>query len=294
MPAIRGTRRTPRPDVRLPAALLSLMLFTTALTAAPVWQDDFDQPAGSGPDPAKWVHDLGASGWGNAELQEYTAARANALVVDDPAASNGKALVIRAEQVARRPDRDGGDAGPRPGFTSARLKTQGKFSVSYGRIEARLKLPRGQGVWPAFWMLGDAHATAGWPECGEIDIVEVLGHEPHKLYGTVHGPGYSGGQGVTGSVTLPPGPSLADGYHVYAIEWAPGRIEWSLDGTVYHRVTPANLPAGARWAFDDAKFFLLVNLAIGGRWPGYPDASTVFPQELRVDWVRVYARPQAL
>lgn len=266
------------------------MLLTTALTAAPVWQDDFDQPAGSAPDPAKWVHDLGASGWGNAELQEYTSARANSFVVDDPAAENGKALVIRAVKVG--PHAGNGDAsGSEPKFTSARLKTQGKFSVSYGRIEARMKLPRGQGIWPAFWMLGDTHATAGWPECGEIDIVEVLGHETNKLYGTVHGPGYSGGKGVTGSITLPPGPTLADGYHVYAIDWSPGRIAWSLDGKVYHTVTPASLPPGARWVFDDAKYFFLLNLAVGGRWPGYPDATTQFPQELRVDWVRVYARP---
>lgn len=257
------------------------MLFTTALTAAPVWQDDFDQPAGSAPDPTKWVHDLGASGWGNAELQEYTAGRANAFVVDDPKADNGKALVIRAEKTGEK------------NFTSARLKTQGKFSVSYGRIEARLQLPRGQGIWPAFWMLGDTHATAGWPECGEIDIVEVLGHETNKLYGTVHGPGFSGGKGVTGSIVLPPGPTLADGYHVYAIEWSPGRIEWSLDGKVYHTVTPKNLPAGGRWVFDDAKYFLLLNLAVGGRWPGYPDATTQFPQELRVDWVKVWKKPEA-
>lgn len=253
------------------------MLFTSALsTAAPVWQDDFDQPAGSAPDPTKWVHDLGASGWGNAELQEYTPGRANAFVVDDSQAENGKALVIRAEKTGDK------------SFTSARLKTQGRFSVSYGRIEARMKLPRGQGIWPAFWMLGDTHATAGWPECGEIDIVEVLGHETHKLYGTVHGPGYSGGKGVTGSITLPAGPTLADAYHVYAIEWSPGRIDWLLDGKVYHTVTPKSLPSGGRWVFDDAKYFLLLNLAVGGRWPGYPDATTQFPQELRVDWVKVF------
>lgn len=252
------------------------MLLTTTVTAAPVWQDDFDQPAGAAPDPARWVHDLGATGWGNAELQEYTASRANSYVADDPAASNGKVLVIRA-------DRDA--AGK---FTSARLKTQGKFSFRHGRVEARMKLPRGQGIWPAFWMLGDTFATAGWPHCGEIDIVEVLGHEPHKLYGTLHGPGFSAAAGVTKSITLPPGPSLSDAYHVYAVEWSPRRIEWSLDGKVFHVVTPADLPKGGKWVFDDSPFFLLLNLAVGGRWPGYPDATTQFPQELRVDYVRVY------
>lgn len=254
------------------------MLLTTTVTAAPVWQDEFDQPAGSAPDPARWVHDLGAGGWGNAELQEYTATRANSFIADDPAATNGKVLVIRAER----------DAAGRA--TSARLKTQGKFSIRHGRIEARMKLPRGQGIWPAFWMLGDAFATIGWPQCGEIDIVEVLGHETHKLYGTVHGPGFSAAQGVTKAITLPPGPTLSDAYHVYAVDWSPGRIAWSLDGKVFHVVTPADLPKGAKWVFDDTPYFLLLNLAVGGRWPGYPDATTRFPQELRVDYVRVYPR----
>lgn len=254
------------------------MLLATPLTATPAWQDEFDQPAGSAPDPRKWDHDLGASGWGNAELQEYTAERANSFVAEDPEATNGKVLVIRAVQTGEK------------SFTSARLKTQGRFSIKQGRIEARMKLPRGQGIWPAFWMLGDTFATAGWPACGEIDIVEVLGHEPHKLYGTLHGPGYSGAHGITNSITLPAGPSLSDAYHVYAVDWSPERIDWSLDGKVYHTVTPADLPRGARWVFNDGPFFLLLNVAVGGRWPGYPDASTRFPQELRIDYVRVYPR----
>jgi beta-glucanase (GH16 family) len=254
----------------------AMLLAASSVSAQPVWRDDFDQPEGTGPDPARWAYDLGASGWGNAELQAYTDSRENSFVVEDPAASNGKALVIRARRTA---------AG---GYTSARLKTQGKFSIRHGRIEARLKLPRGQGIWPAFWMLGDSFATAGWPACGEIDIMEVLGHEPHKLYGTLHGPGYSASAGVTGHVVLPPGPSLSDGYHVYAVDWEPGRITWLLDGRPYHTVVAANLPAGGRWVFDDDRFFLLLNLAVGGRWPGYPDETTTFPQELRVDYVRVY------
>lgn len=256
--------------------LPAMLLATSSVSAQPAWQDEFDQPAGAAPDPARWVHDLGASGWGNAELQDYTAARENSFVTEDPDATNGKALVIRAVRTA---------AG---GYTSARLKTQGRYGARFGRIEARMKLPRGQGIWPAFWMLGEPFATAGWPECGEIDIVEVLGHEPHKLYGTLHGPGYSASAGVTGHITLPPGPSLSDRYHVYAVDWEPGRITWLLDGKPYHTVTPADLPPGGRWVFDDAPFFLILNLAVGGRWPGYPDATTTFPQELRVDYVRVY------
>ncbi|MFZ5496982.1 MAG: glycoside hydrolase family 16 protein [Verrucomicrobiota bacterium] len=240
-----------------------------------VWQDVFDQPEGSGPDPARWSHDLGAGGWGNAELQTYTDSRANSVVVRDPAALNGRALAIRA---LRAPD---------GGYTSARLTTQGRFSIAHGRIEARLKLPQGQGIWPAFWMLGDGFGRVPWPDCGEIDIMELVGHKPGTLHGTLHGPGYSAGEGITKSVVLPGGAAFADTYHVFAVDWRPGRIDWLLDGEPYHTLSPADLPAGSRWVFDDSPFFLLLNLAVGGRWPGYPDATTQFPQEYRVDYVRV-------
>ena len=245
-------------------------------SAAPLWQDEFKQPAGSGPDPAKWSYDLGNNGWGNAELENYTDSRENSLVVDDPAATDGKALVIRAVRTA---------AG---GYTSARLKTQGKYAAGYGRIDARMKLPRGQGVWPAFWMLAESIAQVPWPACGEIDIMEVPGHEPGKLHGTLHGPGYSAKHGITQSIDLPGGAAFSDAYHVFAVTRSPGKIEWLLDGKVFHTCTPASLPAGSKWVFDDAPFFLLLNLAIGGHWPGYPDATTQFPQELRIDYVRVY------
>lgn len=253
------------------------MLSSVSLAAAPLWQDEFNQPVGAAPDPAKWVHALGATGWGNAELQNYTDARENSCIVADPAATNGKALVIRAVRTAEG------------GYTSARLKTAGKFSHTYGRFEARMKLPQGQGIWPAFWMLPDRIATVGWPQCGEIDIMEVVGHRPDQLHGTLHGPGYSGDLAITQTTTLPDQGSLADGYHVYAVDWSPGRIEWSLDGVVYQVRTPADLPAGTAWVYDDSPFFLLLNLAVGGRWPQYPDETTRFPQELRIDYVRVHA-----
>jgi beta-glucanase (GH16 family) len=143
-----------------------------------VWQDEFNQPVGTGPDPAKWSYDLGDNGWGNRELEAYTNSRENSFVVADPDDTDGKALVIRAVKSA---------AGT---YTSARLKTHGKFATGYGRIEARLKLPRGQGIWPAFWMLADDIGQVPWPACGEIDIMEVIGHKPGTLYGTLHGPGY--------------------------------------------------------------------------------------------------------
>jgi beta-glucanase (GH16 family) len=241
-----------------------------------VWQEEFDQPVGTGPDPAKWVHDLGDNGWGNNELQAYTASRDNSVVVDDPEASRGRALVIRALRT------------PVGGYTSARINTQGKFSIKHGRIEARLKLPRGQGIWPAFWMLGDGFGRVPWPACGEIDIMEMVGHQPGTLYGTLHGPGYSAGDGLVKSIELPAGETFADTYHVFAVDWWPGRIDWRLDGKIYHSLTAADLPAGMRWVFDDTPFFLLLNLAVGGKWPGYPDDTTILPQEYRIDYVRVY------
>jgi len=254
-----------------------MLAFIPLLPAAPAWQDEFDQPLGSSPDPARWSFDLGATGWGNAELQNYTDSTENAFVAEDPDAGDGKALVIRAVRT------------PSGGYTSARLKTQGKYALKQGRVEARIRIPRGQGIWPAFWMLGESIATIGWPACGEIDIMEVVGHEPHRLHQTLHGPGYSGGQGITKATTLPGGGALSDAYHVYAVEWSPGRIAWSFDGRLTHVCTPADLPRGAKWVFDDAPFFLLLNLAVGGRWPGYPDDTTVFPQEMRIDYVRVYS-----
>ncbi|MBM3854986.1 MAG: glycoside hydrolase family 16 protein, partial [Verrucomicrobia bacterium] len=199
---------------------LAAGLLPCAVVAAPslVWSDEFNQPENSSPDPAKWTHDLGAGGWGNRELQRYTNLQENSRVVADPAALDGRALAIVARHSA-------------PGeFTSARLKTQGKFAVTYGRIEARLKLPRGRGLWPAFWLLGESIARLGWPACGEIDIMEVVGHEPARVHATLHGPGYSGGQGLSASFTPAADVPLGERYHVFAVDWFPDRIEWSLDG----------------------------------------------------------------
>jgi beta-glucanase (GH16 family) len=256
--------------------LTSFLLAMSSPASTPVWQDEFNQPVGSGPDLTKWVHDLGDNGWGNKELQYYTDSRENSFIVADPEAEDGRALVLKAVRTA---------AG---GYTSARLKTHGKFSTGYGRIEARLKLPKGQGIWPAFWMLADNIGAVPWPACGEIDIMEMIGHQPGTLYGTLHGPGYSAAAGLVKSTQLPAGATFADAYHVFAVDWRPGRIEWLLDGRLFHTLTPADLPAGTRWVFDDTPFFLLLNLAVGGLWPGYPDATTQFPQEYRVDYVRVY------
>ena len=236
-----------------------------------VWADEFEQPDGSQPDPARWTYDLGAGGWGNNELQYYTSRTNNVRI------ENGR-LVIEA----RQENYEGSS------YTSARIKTQGKAAWLYGRFEARIQIPRGQGMWPAFWMLGTNITSVGWPNCGEIDIMENIGREPDTVHGTVHGPGYSGGGGIGGADALPGGAAFADDFHVFAVEWVTNRITWFVDGQEYFRVTPTNLPAGAPWVFTQPQF-LLLNVAVGGNWPGYPDATTTFPQRMLVDYVRVYA-----
>lgn len=234
-----------------------------------LWQDDFEGPAGQLPDPAKWVFDIG-TGWGNAQL-EYDTDRPQNVALDG---EGNLAIVARQEQYE-------GCA-----YTSGRIKTQSRFSRAYGRFEARIKLPVGQGLWPAFWMLGANFQTVGWPACGEIDIMEYRGQEPNIVHGSLHGPGYAGGAAVTGRFTLP-GDGFDAGFHVFAIEWGNSTITWLVDGQVYQRRGPADLPPGTRWVFDHP-FFILLNLAVGGNFVGAPDASTQFPQAMLVDWVRVY------
>ncbi len=218
-----------------------------------------------------WTNDFGAGGWGNSELQYYTA-RTNNVRIE----SGHLVIEARKENFAGA------------SYTSARLKTQGKVSWTYGRIEARLKVPRGLGLWPAFWMLGTNFPSAGWPACGEIDIMENIGREPARVHGTVHGPGYSGNTGIGGAWSLPGGVAFADDFHVFAIEWTTNLIKWFVDGAQYASVNPERLPGGASWVFNRPQF-LLLNVAVGGNWPGNPDATTVFPQRLLVDYVRVYA-----
>lgn len=241
------------------------------------WSDEFDGPNGSRPDESRWVYDLGGGGWGNQELQTYTGRAENAVIRDG-------ALVI----TARAEPFTGGDGIARE-YTSARLKTRGRFSQTYGRFEARLQVPRGPGLWPAFWMLGVDIDGAGWPQCGEIDIMENIGREPLTAHGTLHGPGYSGAGGLGTAVPSPDGRPFADAFHVFAVEWEAGEIRWYLDGRQYFSRKPSDLPAGARWVFDH-DFFLLLNVAVGGAWPGSPDATTTFPQAMKVDYVRVYRR----
>jgi beta-glucanase (GH16 family) len=179
-------------------------------------------------------------------------------------------------------------------YTSGRMNTKDKWSWTYGRIEARIKIPKGQGIWPAFWMLGTNIDSAGWPTCGETDIMENIGktNDQGTAHGTIHGPqsggDYNGGAGVGGSYTLPGGAALADDFHVFAVEWTTNQIKWFVDSNQYFTATPASLPSGGTWVFTQPQF-LIVNVAVGGNWPGNPDGTTVFPQQMLVDYVRVYA-----
>jgi len=242
-----------------------------------IWSDEFNGRNGSAVDSTRWSFDIGGHGWGNNELETYTSRAANAHVQD------GSLVITVMKETFTGPDKITRD------YTSARLLTKKKFSQQYGRFEARIKIPFGQGIWPAFWMLGENIDAVHWPNCGEIDIMENIGREPSTVHGTFHGPGYSGGKGVSAAYTLPNGKKFTDDFHIFAIEWEPNVIRFYVDVTLYSTRTPADLPAGESWVFDHP-FFLILNVAVGGGWPGNPDETTVFPQRMLVDYVRVYQR----
>ncbi|MBE0673563.1 MAG: glycoside hydrolase family 16 protein [Bacteroidales bacterium] len=232
-----------------------------------VWSDDFDGTAGQLPDPAKWSFDLGTGdgGWGNQELQSYTNSPANVSL-------DGEGnLVIKAIR--------SGDS-----FTSARVKTQGIFSQAYGRFEARLKTPYGPGMWPAFWLLGDNIETVGWPLCGEIDIMELRGQVPNTINGTIHGPGYSGGNSITKGYALA-NSRFDTEFHLFAIEWDVDKIDFFVDDFLYHRIEKSDVPG--EWVYNQP-FFMILNVAVGGTYVGFPTSQTIFPQTMIIDYVKVY------
>jgi beta-glucanase (GH16 family) len=255
-----------------------------------IWSDEFNQPAGTPPNPAIWQPEIGDGtlngipGWGNSELETYTNS-------PDNAATDGTGnLVITARAIAGENSNLVCWYGPCE-YSSARLITWDRLEVQYGRIEARLRLPYGQGIWPAFWMLGTNLDEVSWPQSGEIDIMENIGREPNIVHGTVHGPGYSGGNSIGAGYELPSG-SFADDFHIFAIEWTPEGIRWFVDSENYFTLTPDEIPASTEWVYDHP-FFIILNLAVGGNWPGYPDETTIFPQTLLVDYVRVYGAPSS-
>ena len=241
-------------------------------TAPPNWQlawsDEFDEAT---LDPTKWVVDTGDS-FGT-DQQDYDTGRPNNIDI------TGGNLVITAQQESYMGS----------SYTSGRIETNGNFSQSYGRFEARIQLPKGQGMWPAFWLLGDNYATVGWPACGEIDIMELRGATPATVLGSIHGPGgdsYSEGFNLSGGATF------ADGFHVFALEWVPGEIRWYVDDNLYETQAADMLPASQTWVFDHP-FFIILDLAVGGTFGGPTSSATTFPQTMMVDYVRVYTNGPA-
>ena len=233
-----------------------------------IWADEFEGPAGELPDPTRWTFDIGTD-WGNQQL-EFDTDRPENVSLD----GNGNLAIT-----ARR------EAFSGSAFTSGRIKTQGLFEQTYGRFEARIDLPSGAGIWPAFWLLGADIDEVGWPECGEIDVMEFRGQEPSIIHGSLHGPGYSAGNAVTARYTLD-NDRFDAGFHTYAIEWTEDRITWFVNDERYQSVGRDEVPG--RWAYDHP-FFVILNVAVGGGFVGPPNETTTFPQTMLIDWVRVYA-----
>ena len=248
-----------------------------------VWSDEFNQGAvSSAPEPSNWKFVTGNDGFGNQELETYCSYRSSQppCNAEQPNAFVGRDGYLH---IVSRNDGHGH-------YTSARIESEGLKSFQYGRIEARIKVPNGQGFWPAFWMLGDNIHEVKWPACGELDIMESIGKKPGTIYGSIHGTGFTGTK-IGMAYTLPHSRVFGDAFHVFGLIWSPKKIQYYVDdpANVYATFTPESLPAGGVWPFDDGKYFLLLNLAVGGNWPGSPDASSKFPQEMLVDYVRVYA-----
>jgi beta-glucanase (GH16 family) len=252
---------------------LFYFLSATALQAQTytlVWSDEFNEPEINADN---WTHEIGGHGWGNNESQYYTERSMNSFIQDS-------VLVIQALK-----ENYGGK-----NYTSARMITRGKQFWQYGKIEARIKVPFSQGLWPAFWLLGESFGTVGWPACGEIDVMEFLGgtdqwgaDRENRAYGTVHWQHDGRHASYGGHYTLNSG-KFQDEFHVFTVEWTPTKMEWFIDGNSYHVIDIT----GAQLSELHDEFFILLNVAVGGNWPGYPDATSIFPQTMQVDYVRVY------
>ena len=235
--------------------------------------DEFNTALPEAPSSDMWNYDIGNGaeqgipGWGNNELQYYTDRLENVIVEDGM-------LKITARQ----------ESFMGSGYTSARLQTKDKFEKKYGRFEARIKLPWSQGLWPAFWMLGQNSYEVVWPQCGEIDIMENRGQEPTIMNGTVHGPGYSAGEAISKVYELT-GDRFDTGFHIFGIEWGENYINFYVDDVLYNQITPDDVPG--EWVFDQP-FYIIINVAVGGNYVGAPNENSVFPQTMYVDYVRIY------
>ena len=235
-----------------------------------VWSDEFNNTAGTALDTTKWKFDIGngSGGWGNAELEYYTNRQKN-VSLD----GNGNLMITAYNESY------GGLS-----YTSGRINTKALFSQAYGRFEARIKTPYGAGIWPAFWMLGSNVDAITWPQCGEIDIMELRGQQPNIVHGSIHGPGYSGASAITKAYGLTDSRFDHD-YHVFAVEWSVNKIDFFVDNYLYEEITSTDVPG--TWVYDHP-FFIILNLAVGGNFLGFPTAQTPFPQTMYVDYVRVY------
>lgn len=224
------------------------------------WADEFQLFALN---TTVWNYEQGAGGWGNNELQNYTNSSDNVHV------DTGYLHITALHPSGTS-------------YTSGRINTQGKKDFTYGRFEIRAKLPEGQGLWPALWMLGSNYLTVGWPRCGEIDMMELLGHEPSVSHGAVHW-NLNGHISRTNSFTLNSG-KFSSGFHVFSFTWTPNKLSWMVDKQEFFYLTRAEIPD---FPFDLPQY-LICNVAVGGNWPGPPDETTVFPQHMIVDYIRVY------
>lgn len=233
------------------------------------WQDEFD---GENLNLDNYNFDLGDGcpnlcGWGNNELEWYTDEAKNIFLEE------GR-LVIRALQ-------EGGS-----NYTSAKIHTKDKRSFQFGRIDIRAKLPKGQGLWPAIWMLGNNIDEVGWPACGEIDIMELVGHEPNMVHGTAHWGAQGSGNSIFKGSPISQSEDFSEQFHVFSLVWEPNLLTWYMDETAFHTISPADTQ-GQEYRFN-AAFYMIFNVAVGGNWPGNPDATTVFPQQMEVDYVRYF------
>jgi len=238
------------------------------------WSDEFEGEAGTMPNPSRWTFDIGTgdNGWGNGEFQYYTDRPENVSLDGE-----GNLVITASKELFSGSQ-----------YTSARIKTEGLFDQAYGRFEARIKTPFGRGIWPAFWMLGADFSDVGWPQTGEIDIMEFRGQEPSRIHGSLHGPGYSAGNAVTGSFTLNNGRFDTE-FHIFAVEWFENRIDFYVDDIRYQSIERSDV--GGEWVFNKP-FFLILNVAVGGTFVGPPSDQTPFPQEMIVDYMRVYNKAQ--
>lgn len=236
------------------------------------WNDEFN---GAKLDNENWKFWTGGHGWGNDELEYYTARKKNVFV------KKGKLVIEARKEKYEKND-----------YTSGLVTTQGKREFKYGRIDIRAKLPKGKGIWPALWLLGNNHSTIGWPASGEVDIMELLGHEPGTIYATMHwGPaGASVSQKIGGKFSIA-GADFSKQFHVFSFEWDEKIMKWYVDNVAYF-TSSADVVTGT-YPFDN-RFFILMNIAVGGKWPGYPDEKNIFPQRMYIDYVRVYQKSSVM